>query len=192
MANIREKYKVEKSNVEESYEYQLALKNNEEYANMADQTLLQMANLFKEMYPNVKIEAPRGREKSSRSMRNKIQNLEIERLCKIYAIEDLSKDDQKLLFQSILKGTKNKYEDSIKRILFGKINNLKDIEKIVEDKEVPEKIKTALLRVANTRLIKEEIKNKENLQEELDKKYGKKKVEETGKLKYDLLKLDTI
>ena len=192
MANIREKYKVEKSNVEESYEYQLALKNNEEYANMADQTLLQMANLFKEMYPNVKIEAPRGREKSSRSMRNKIQNLEIERLCKIYAIEDLSKDDQKLLFQSILKGTKNKYEDSIKRILFGKINNLKDIEKIVEDKEVPEKIKTALLRVANTRLIKEEIKNKENLQEELDKKYGKKKVEETGKLKYDLLKWDTI
>ena len=92
--SLRERYKVQKSNTEKSYDYHLSLKSNKEYEERVDKAFLAIVNLFACTYPNVKIEQPQGREKTRRSMRTKIENLEIERLCKLFAIEGITKEEQ--------------------------------------------------------------------------------------------------
>lgn len=186
--NLREKYKVNKTNIEQAYEYQIGLKNDPEYEKRVINTFLQIANLFKEKYPKISMEAPRGRKKSNLSIKTKIENLEIERLCKLYAIEGIDKEEKKELYELILKTTNNKEKDKIEEILFGPINNLNNINRIMKQEEIPEKTKTALLRIAKIKLQSEQSIDNEKLQEELDKNYGVKKVEQTKQYKDDLLK----
>ena len=64
--NLKERCKIKKTNIDKAYEYSLGLRHNEEYEKMVDDIFLQFANLFKEMYPNVSIEPPRGRVKSKK------------------------------------------------------------------------------------------------------------------------------
>ena len=118
--DFRKKYKVPKSNVEKSYEYQLGLKSNEEYEKRVDSTFVQIITLFKSMYPNVTIETPVGREKSNKSLLTKIENLEIERLCKLYAIEGLSEQEKVELYEAILKSIDYRKEKIIRQICYGK------------------------------------------------------------------------
>ena len=191
--DFRKKYKVQKSNVEESYEYQLGLKNNEEYEKRVDSTFLQIITLFKSIYPNVTIETPVGREKSNKSLLTKIENLEIERLCKLYAIEGLSEKEKGELYQAILKSVNYEKEEIIKQICYGEIKDIEFLSTIMENDEVPEKTKTGLLRIIKTRLLEQEqTKHNKMLQKELDEKYGTAAAERTGKLKYNLLKWETI
>jgi len=189
LKSLQEKYKVKKSNIEESYEYQLGLKSNEEYQKNVDNTFLTLANLFRKMYPNVKIESPRGREKSNKSLKNKIEKLEIERLCKLYAIGEITEEEQTSLYTLIINRIKDTRKSNADRIILGKIESLNDIDAIMEEEEIDEHIKTALLRIANTRVKKE---NKKEIQFEIDKKYGRTAAKETGKLKNNLLKWECI
>lgn len=190
--SLRERYKIEKSNVEKSYEYQLSLKNNEEYEKRVDDTFMEFANLFKTIYSNVKIEPPRGREKSKRSLKNKIKKLEIERLCKLYAIEGISEEEKESLYNLILDSVKNTKQEAIRRIFSKEIKNLKEIDKIVQDKEIDDHIKTALLRVTKIRLQNENVENSEEFQEILEKKYGETAARETNQLKNNLLHWELI
>ena len=190
--NLREKYKINKTNVEQAYEYQLGLKANSEYEKRVDNTFVEIVTILKEMYPNVVIKTPKGRKKSDRSIRIKIEDLEIERLCKLYAIEGISEAEKEKLYQAILKSTKNTQKDKIENIIFGEIKNLNDINSIVNIEEIPEKSKTALLRILKVRLRTENIKERYNLENELDEKYGEKKVLKTGMLKDDLIRWSSI
>lgn len=191
--NLREKYKVEKSNVDEAYEYEIGLKNNAEYQQRVDNTFIQIANLFKQFYPNVQIEPPKAREKSNRSLKIKLENLEIERLCKLYAIEGLSKQEKFELFEAIIKSMDFKEEQTVKELCFEKIDNLEKVHKIMSNDQVPEKTKTGLLRIVKTRLLhQEQTEQNIELQKELDNSYGKGAVKRTGKLKDNLLRWETI
>ena len=162
--NLRERYKVNKSNVEQAYEYQLGLKNDEKYEKRVDDTFVQITKIFKEMYPNVVIKPPKGRKKSNMSMRIKIQNMEIERLCKLYAIEGITDNQKTDLCKQIIESMHGKEKEKVIKILFGKIENLNDIDSIISIKEIPEKTKTALLRILKVRLRKENIENREYLE----------------------------
>lgn len=190
--NLRKKYKVEKNNVENAYEYQLALKENKEYEQMVDNTFLQIATFFVKQHPNVKIAPPQGREKSKRSLRKKVENLEIERLCKLYSIEGLSKEDELELFSMILKRTRGKFKNEIKTIAIKEIKDLKPIDQIVKNEEIEEKIKTALLRIVKTRIERESFFNKEKLLEELENKYGQTAAKNTNQLANNLLHWESI
>jgi len=190
--NLRERYKVNKSNVEQAYEYQLGLKNDEKYEKRVDDTFVQITKIFKEMYPNVVIKPPKGRKKSNMSMRIKIHNMEIERLCKLYAIEGITDNQKTELCKQIIDSMQGKEKEKVIKILFGEIENLNDIDSIISTKEIPEKSKTALLRILKVRLRKENIENREFLENELDEKYGEKKVIKTGMLKDDLIRWSSI
>ena len=184
MNSLQNRYKIEENNIEKAYSYQLSLKNNEEYEKRVDNTFLEIATLFIKRYPNVKIAPPQGREKSNKSLRNKIENLEIERLCKLYAIEGLTQEEKVELFSMILKRTRGKLKNEIKTIAIGEIKDLKQIDKIV--------IKTALLRMARTKIEKGNAQNKEELLKELERKYGETAAKETNQLKNNLLHWETI
>lgn len=186
---LKERYKVEKSNIEKSYEYQLGLKRNEEYQKRVDDTFLELAKLFKKLYPNVKIGQPKGREKADRSLKIKIEKMEIERLCKLYAIGEISKEEMQSLYNLVIDRVNDNNKDIANKIILEEIENIEDIDKIIKEKEIDENIKTAILRIANTKLIRQ---NNKEMQFELDKKYGKIAVRETGKLKNNLIKWESI
>lgn len=182
--NVKEAYKLQKSSKEEAYEYALALKNNEEYEKMVDQTFIEFMDLLKSTYPGIKIETPREREKSKKSIKNKIDKLEIERLCKLYAIGEITEQEKKDLYKYILNKIDINKKPRVKELLLNGITDLQQLYEIMEEQHIDNHIKTAILRIINTKLQNE---NKKELQLELDKKYGKKAAEESKMLKDDLL-----
>ena len=135
---IKSRYKVTKSPEQASYEQQIGLKQNEEYRKMVEKTFLQIVNLFIGKYKGVSIEPPRGREKSYKSLKGKIDKLEIERLCKLYAIEGISKEDKKRLCNLVIShiepnGDKEKtaeIQKEIEDIFYGEINSFEQVEKL--------------------------------------------------------------
>ena len=129
----------------------MGLKANPKYEKRVFEEFLAMTNLFKKMYPNVQIEPPRGRIKSNKSLRTKIENLEIERLCILNAIEGITFEEKIYLFNAIFKMMDYKDQKAIRDIMFGKLENLDNIRKIIKQESVPEKAKTALLRITKTR-----------------------------------------
>jgi len=177
--NLKERCKIQKSNVDKAYEYSLGLRYNEEYEKMVDNIFLEFANLFKEIYPNVSIEPPRGRVKSKKSIKNKIQKLEIERLCKLYAIGQISDEEKESLnsflsnitkkqtLEAIIKGIKeNLSNEEIEKLHspleYLKIKDLRAFKFVVVD--VPDDIQTE-----NRELIQAIKKRKECLNEEKSK-----------------------
>lgn len=188
--SLREKYKVQKSNIEIAYDYHLSLKSNKEYEERVDKAFLAIVNLFAKTYQNVKIEQPQGREKTRRSMRTKIENLEIERLCKLFAIEGIQKEEQETLVALIKKRVKGK-EQIIEEISNGTIKDLQSIHTLMEE-EIDDNIKTALLRIIKTRIEREEVPNKQQLLQEIEETYGQTAAEKTKKAKYNLLHWECI
>lgn len=187
--SLREKYRVEKSNIEKSYEYHLGLKNNEEFEKRVDDTFLAFANLLKSTYPNIAIETPRLREKSNKSLKNKIIKLEIERLCKLYAIGEITDEEKESLYNLIISKLNNVDENLIKDIFNGKIDDLECIDKIMRLEEVETHDKTAILRILNANFIKQ---NKEELSEELEEKYGLAAAKQTNSLVNNILHWECI
>lgn len=186
---LKQKYKVEKNNIEKEYEYQLALKNNKEYEQKVDNVFLKLISLLQTIYPKIKIEPPIEREKSKYSIKNKIKNLEIERLCKLYAIGQISKEEKTDLDTLIQSSVSKEQKEIVQKILFEPIEDLKEIDSIMQDKEVTDHIKTALLRISKVKL-KEE--NKESIQKQLEEKYGKIAAENSNQLKDNLLHWECI
>lgn len=187
--SLKEMYRVEKSNIEKSYEYHLALKNNEEFEKRVDDTFLAFANLLKSTYPDIAIETPKLREKSNKSLKNKITKLEIERLCKLYAIDEITDEEKDSLFNLIIDKVNIKDKTIIYDILNGQIDNLDKINQLMELEEIETHDKTALLRVLNTNYIKE---NKEELSKTLEEKYGLTAAIKTNDLANNILHWECI
>ena len=193
--NIRERYKVNKTETEKSYEYQLGLKNNKEYEQRVDNTFLQIVNLFCNRYKGVSLDYPRGREKSAKSLKGKIERLEIERLCTIYEIDDISKEDKETLYMLLTKKTdKIELFPKLRDIIFGKLQGLKLVEDIMKEKNLSENVKRAVLRITKTRLEKEEQdETKRNkLINKMDEKYGEEAARRTGRLEKNIAHFENI
>lgn len=179
ISNLKEKYKVHKSYMQQTYEYQLALKHNEEYEKRVDRTFLEIAKLLIEFHPNIKMEAPREREKTPRSIRGKIKKLEIERLCKLYAIDGLNEEEKTRLYTLLIERLeseidikKDSAEKIVNQIFYGVIENLDIINKLMEEDKISDNTKTALLRITKIRIECENIQNEKILNEEIEQKYG--------------------
>lgn len=178
LQNIREQYKVKKSPIQQAYENQIGLKYNEEYEKMVDNVFIEICNLFIKEYPNVSIETPREREKSIKSLKGKIRKLELERLCKLYALDGLDKEDKKRLYALLTDRIRKELEvdlyksrDIINSTLLSKIVDNNKIENLMKE-PISDGTRTAFLRIWKARLIHEEIENKEELIRKLEEKYG--------------------
>ena len=192
MTNSLRQYKVEKNNIEKAYEYQLALKHNPEYEQRVNNTFLSIVNLLKTKYPDIKLEPPRGREKSYNSIKNKIIKLEIERLCKLYAIEGISQDEEKNLYQLIINSIDPKTQGEVKQLLSTEIKDLDLLNSIMKKKDFPDHIKTAILRITKVRIERGNLENKEELENQIEEKYGETAVKKSKQLKDNLLHWECI
>ncbi len=190
--NLRQEYKVEKSNIEKAYEYQLALKHNTEYEERVNNTFIDIVNLLKKKYPNIKLETPRGREKSYNSIKNKIIKLEIERLCKLYAIEGISNEEREILYQLVIVSIEPKMQEVVKKLLITKIKDIKLLDGIMKEKEISDDIKTAILRIVKTNIKKENVENSQGLETQIEEKYGATAAKKSKQLKDNLLHWECI
>lgn len=186
---LRERYKVDKDNIQKAYEYHLALKNNEDYEKRVDEAFLGIVNYFKQEYPNVIIETPRGREKSNKSLKGKLEKLEIERLCKLFAVGKITEEEYNRLYLLVKEKVDEQSQEALRKICFEEITDLDQLDQIMPKEDIIEDIKTAILRIANTKL-----KNASNvtLENELDEKYGRGAVARTKQLKDDILRWESI
>lgn len=186
---LRERYKVDKDNIQKAYEYHLALKNNEDYEKRVDEAFLGIVNYFKQEYPDVIIETPRGREKSNKSLKGKLEKLEIERLCKLFAVGKITEEEYNRLYLLVKEKVDEQSQEALRKICFEEITDLDQLDQIMPKEDIIEDIKTAILRIANTKL-----KNASNvtLENELDEKYGRGAVARTKQLKDDILRWESI
>ncbi|NLC87353.1 MAG: hypothetical protein GX682_01020 [Clostridiaceae bacterium] len=193
--DIRSTYHVEKHPTNIIYEYQLGLKNNEEYENRFNESFIKIVELFSDRYKGVKIEPPKGREKSQKSLKEKLNKLEIERLCKIYAINDISVKEKENLYSLILDKMPNKeLAKKTKKIFYEKIEDLSNINELIQEKEVSDNMKTACLRITKIRLNKEEIdtEKRNKLIQQIEKDYGEKAAKDSNIPEKNLLHWECI
>ena len=170
-----------KTPVQEAYERQLALKNNEVFDRRVEETFVEIANEIIEEYPNIRMEAPRLRVKSDNSLRGKIDKLEIDRLCKLFIIGDLEfKDEQRLvalLKDRLLVENENdevKHQNIIKDVFYSDIKNLDNIDDFMQDRNYSDNTKMALLRIYKTRLDNSVLQQeqKDEINNHLEENYG--------------------
>lgn len=199
-STLDERYKVKQTAVERSFARQMGLKMNKEYENWADSTGIKLIELFMEKYKGVTFEMPRIREKSPKSLLGKIKNLQIERLSKLYAVDGISKEDQEEFYSLIeerilenkdldeivtLDAVKSLVEEDITKI------DIKELEKTLMVDGISRSTKTALLRILISKIEKSSLKNKEELLENLDTKYGEIAVKRR-KIEENIIKYDSI
>lgn len=197
---IKSRYKVDKSPEQISYEQQVGLKHNEEYKQRVEQTFLQIVNLFIGRYQGVSIEPPRGREKSLKSLKGKVDKLEIERLCKLYAIEGINLEEKQRLYNLIVsKIDKNskidkteKIKEAINNLFYGEIKSFEQIQDLVAEKQLNDNMKTACLRVAKIRLQNGELKRNEEIINNIEEQYGQKAVIREKRAEKNLLHWECI
>lgn len=181
--NFKELYKVKRTPVEISNEIQFGLRENEEYEKITDKQCEEILNFFAECYPQVLIEIPKKRKKTPKSINEKSKNKEIERLANLYVIEGISKEEIEELYSLLEQRIdENKQLDSI--IILEDINtllksNIQDlnIEKFLEEimiEQISNSTKKALLRILTSKIEKSDIKQKQEILNMLDEKYGKK------------------
>ena len=178
---FKDKLVVQKSPARQAYEYALSLKNNVDFEKNTEKILEALTKYIQERHPEVKIDTPKLREKSPKSIRGKIRRLELERLAKLYAIEGISKKQQQnflSITQKLLREDKvekpKKIEQKIKSLLYDPIDTL-DIQEITETLIIPEineHSQTAFLRILKTRLEQSDRKDKKEVLEELERQYG--------------------
>ena len=196
--DIRERYKVNKTPIQQSYEYQLALKHNEEYERRVDQTFVDIGNLFIEMYPNIRMEAPRQREKTPKSLIGKIKKLEIERLCKLYAIEGIDNEQKETLISLLRERIEkeliesNEVENIVDEIFYKEIEDLDNINKMISEEKLSDNTKTAILRIVKSRIEKEDVKNKKQLNKEIEERYGITAAKNSNSIEKNLLHWECI
>ena len=185
MVNIlRDRYKVQKKDHEKAFEYQLGLKYNEEYEKVVEEAFLKIVKIFIGKYPGVKLDPPRGREKSDKSLENKIKKLAIERLSKKYSINEITNEELDTLYNLITEKVKNRNSidednilEEIDKIFFKSIKDLDSISYIIEREYISDNTKKALLRMVYSKLIIQNDKDSKKMQNEIEYRYGEKAAE---------------
>lgn len=199
--NLRETYKIDRNAIQESYISQLGLKMNKEYENWADNSGIAIIEYFLDKYKGIKIEIPKAREKSPKSLLGKIKNLQIERLSKLYALEGISIQDKKTIYSLIQERiNENDNLDNvhilkiIKVLIYEDINkmNIQEFEDLVMVEGISKSTKTALLRILVGKLENSNLINKYDLIEDIDEKYGKKAAAKSGEQEDDIIRYDSI
>lgn len=199
--NFVEQYKIEIDPIKESYQKQLGLKENVEYEAWADEAAIGIIEYFLTQYKGAKIEIPKLREKSPKSLLGKIKNLQIERLSKLYAIEGISVQDKQCLFSLIQERIYENEEldstsilDAVKQLLYHDIEEIpiEDFEKKVMVEGISNSTKTALLRILVSKIEKSNLSDKEEKLQVLDEKYGDKAQEKTGLIEKNIIRYDSI
>lgn len=202
MNNIfKQAYKVEKSAIDKSYINQMGLKMDKQYESWADNIGIELLQYFLNKYQGVKIEIPKIREKSPKSLLGKIKNLQIERLSKLYAIEGISDKDKEDFYALIkerinenkkLDGTK--ILSAVKNLIYNEISkiDIKQFEERVMVDGISRSTKTALLRILVSKMENSNLKDKEEKLKILDEKYGKRAAIRTGSTEDDIIKYDSI
>lgn len=194
-------YRVQRNEVEEAYINNIGLKMNEEYEKWADNIGIEILKYFLDEYKGIEIEIPKLREKSKKSILDKIKKLQIERLSKLYAIEGISDKEKQELYSLIEeKVCKNTNEDitgtlqTIKNLIQDETEDIneQEFERNIMEKEISESIKTALLRILVTKIKRSNLPDKEIRLEILSKKYGKNASLITGSKEKDIIKYSSI
>lgn len=197
---LRESYEL-KDPIQISYMNQIGLKMNKEYELWADNVGIQLIEYFLEKYPQIKIEMPKIREKSSKSLLGKIKNLQIERLSKLYAIEEISKRDKENFYalikeriheNNILNNTA--ILSTVEKLIYNEIEtfDVNEFEERIMIDGISRSTKTALLRILVSKLENSNLKNKEENLKYLDEKYGEKAAIIAGTSEKDIIKYDSI
>lgn len=196
-----EKYRVQKSAVEESYERQLALREDEKYEINSDHKAKMIIDYFQECYENVSIEIPKKRKKSPKSIYEKCKNRELERLSKLYVIEGISSEEIQELYKLIEIRIHERKElndvvilKNVKKLLEDEIENL-DIESFLKLTMVPEissSTKRTLLIILRGKLEKSNIENKDAIINYLEERYGKKAEEKSGDPADNIMRYESI
>lgn len=201
--NLKEKYKIEQTAVEKSFNFQIGLKNNSEYEKWADEAGKEIVKYFYSQYPGVRIEIPKMREKSKKSLLGKIKNLQIERLSKLYAIEGISAEEKDELYSLI---EERIYENDdldindtlkvIREIIYAEFNpnSMENIEETIMVDGISRSTKTALLRILMSKIINsnEEFEYKKNIIEYFNCEYGRTAAERSGFEENDIIKYQSI
>lgn len=200
MSNIRESYKQEKDAVKEAYTRQMGLRENKEYEQWADETAVDIIKEFINQYPDVKIEIPKLRVKSPKSLLGKIKNLQIERLSKIYTVAGaLSREDKvslyKLLEERIYESEELDTEKVLKEItniIYGDIKpeDIQRIEKTIMVDGISKSTKTALLRILTMKMLNGgnfSIEEMKTTMWDIESKYGSVAAQRSGNAEDDIL-----
>ena len=200
-SNFKKILKVQKNTVQLSDEIQIGLANNEEYDNMTDKLCIAIYNYFIECNPSVSIEIPKKRIKSPKGIHEKSVSREIERLSKLYAIEDLQEDEVEELYQLIKDRIQEKEQINEEEILENvKILLQQDIEKLdiqvflnnIMVEQISASTQKALLRILAGKIENSDKKDKNYILKNIDEKYGKKAAEISGKPEDDKIKYETV
>lgn len=179
--NFKDKMVVQKGPAKEAYEYAIGLKNNLEFQQNTENVFLAITRYIKENYPGVRIDIPKLREKSPKSIRGKIRRLELERLAKLYAIEGISKKEEqsfiditkKIIKEDKIENPKQMIQ-AIQELMYADIEEI-DIDKITNlliIPEINEHSQTAFLRILKTRVEKSDRIDKEQILQQLERNYG--------------------
>lgn len=200
---LRENYKISQTAVEKSFNHQIGLKNNSEYEHWADEVGKELIKYFYSQYPGVKIEIPKMREKSKKSILGKIKNLEIERLSKLYAVEGIS-DEEKDEFYSLIEERIYENDDldindtlnAIKEIIYAEFNpdNIHNIEETIMVDGISKSTKTALLRILMSKIINsdESYEYKKDIIKYFNCEYGKTAAKRSGLEENDIIRYQSI
>lgn len=199
-SNLQERYKIKQTAVEKSFARQMGLKMNKEYENWADNIGTELIELFLEKYKGAIIEMPRIREKSPKSLLGKIKNLQIERLSKLYAVDGINKEEREELYslikERILENKEldeNAILNEVRKLLEEEIAQI-DIKKLEETlmvEGISRSTKTALLRILVSKIEKSSLKNKDEILQKFDERYGEKAAK-SGILEEDIIKYNSI
>jgi hypothetical protein len=96
--DLKSMYKIEKTELEKAFEKQMMLKKDPEYQDWAEKTAIKLIEYFENKYKGLEIEIPKLREKSAKSLYGKIKNLQIERLSKLYIIDEATEENKQDLY----------------------------------------------------------------------------------------------
>lgn len=197
--NFKQLYKVNKNAVQQSFEKQMGLKKDTNYEKWANDAAIQLIEYFMSNYKGVKIEIPKLREKSPKSLLGKIKNLQIERLSKLYALDDINQQDKQALYTLIKERINENSELDIKNILnevrgliFTDDTNVQNFEETIMIDGISKSTKTALIRLLVRNLERSSNENKREIFKYLDSKYGKERAQQTGFDEDNIIKYDSI
>lgn len=197
----------------------LLLKNDDEYKIAAINQAYNLINFFEKSYPGIVIDNPLLREKSSKSIFDKITSLEIERMGKLFLIESdipdklhrLEKNKlgyicpvnlnflnsliSKRISENLTQDEAIEGHKALHNVLFDNVKdiNISNIENSLLDKDkLSKNSKVAILRVLFARIKTSNLPNKNNIMTELDNKYGEVAAELSDNPENDLLGYENI
>lgn len=199
--DLKNMYKIEKTELEKAFEKQMMLKKDPEYQDWAEKTAIKLIEYFENKYKGLEIEIPKLREKSAKSLYGKIKNLQIERLSKLYIIDEATEENKQDLYDLIEERIdenkdldKEKIMRSLKELIYDKKIDLDEFENNLMVEGISNSTKTAMLRilVGNIQESNYDEAKKEIIFKVVDGKYGKALAEKTKSLEDDLIKYESI